>query len=120
MSSVHRSNNPLRAAQPVPSATRTASGVSDARWGASNGVATLTVYAASGTTPTLDVSLEVQRGADPTWITLLTFERQTGPGGQAMNLSLPQGGAYNLTAARYRFTIGGTGASFTFGVSEVF
>lgn len=74
-------------------------------------LATLTVTAASGTSPTLDVRLETTADGGTTWYTVGTFPTQTTTGSAARVLA-PVG-----SQARFAWTVGGTTPSFTFGIT---
>lgn len=73
--------------------------------------ATLTVTAASGTTPTLDVSLETSIDGGETWDTVGAFGQLKAAGSDG-HVFGPLG---NL--ARWKWTIGGGTPSFTFSVA---
>lgn len=75
-------------------------------------MATLAVSAASGTSPTLDVSLETSDSAGSTWTSVAAFAQQT----------TTQAGLYKVFGpvgyqCRWKWTIGGTTPSFTFTVA---
>lgn len=98
-------------------AARTTTGSTDAATlnnGASTangGSAVLSVSAASGTTPTLDVLVE-HSADDNTWATLATFSQQTTVNAQYLEFS----GTVEQYI-RISWTIAGTTPSFTFNVS---
>ncbi len=70
----------------------------------------LECIAASGTTPTLDVTLEdTVDGVN--WNPIATFTRLTGTGREVLNVTEPFG-----DRLRVSWVIGGTTPSFTFGV----
>lgn len=98
--------------QAVPSAARNASGSAPA---GQVGSAVLTVFAASGTAPTLDLAIE-ETSDGATWREVARFVQMTGPGQDARRLRVtvaPLG-----IVVRYRWTIS-AGASFTFAVMEI-
>lgn len=98
---------------PVASAARTAAGDSDSILGYAGAEtirAQLNVTAVSGTFPTLDVVIEDT--IDGTnWNTVGTFTQRTAVGRQVINVTTPF-----ANRLRVRWTIGGTGPSFTFSV----
>lgn len=95
---------------PLASAARTTSGNSTA-FACDNfdeALVMINVSAASGTSPTLDITFEVYDGAN--WMTHTAATQITGAGSQVMKLT-------NLgTEYRIKYTIGGTSPSFTFSV----
>ena len=101
----------------VPSATQTATGVSPSveALGRTALFVCVNITAASGTSPTLQCSLEWTNGdgvwylADP----VDQFTSRSTPGGW-IKAFVPKGDRY-----RVRWTIGGTTPSFTFEISEV-
>jgi hypothetical protein len=96
----------------VASAARTTTGTSTAfnSDGADSLEATLTVSAASGTTPTLDVTLETSiDGTD--WDTVAAFAQKTAAGSDK-HVFGPLG-----DQCRWKWTIGGTTPSFTFAIA---
>lgn len=102
------------AEQPVPTTARTVSGNSGPLNGygiASTLRAQLNVTAASGTTPTLDVVIEDSVDGGATWNTVGTFAQKVAAGREVINVTTPFTGML-----RVRWTIGGTGPSFTFAV----
>lgn len=72
--------------------------------------ATLSVSAASGTSPTLDVVLETSIDGGVTWDTVGAFTQQTAVGSDG-HVFGPLG-----DLSRWRWTIGGTTPSFTFAI----
>lgn len=101
------------AAGAVASAARTATGTGTAfdTEGADNISGTLTVTAASGTNPTLDVTLETT--ADGTnYYTVGSFTQKTGTATADAKVFGPVG-----SLSRWKWTIGGTTPSFTFSIS---
>lgn len=102
----------LRSDAAVASAARTATGTGSAFnvEDAESFEATLTITAASGTTPTLDLTLETT--VDGThWYSVAAFAQKTGAGSDARAFG-PLG-----DQARWKWTIGGTTPSFTFSVA---
>jgi hypothetical protein len=73
--------------------------------------ATLTVSAASGTTPTLDVTLETSIDGGTTWTTVAAFAQKTAAGSQGRVFG-PLG-----DQCRWKWTIAGTTPSFTFAIA---
>ena len=96
----------------VASAARTATGTGTAFdvGSAESLEAVLTVSAASGTTPTLDVSLETSIDGGTTWSTVGSFAQKTANGSEGKVFG-PLG-----DKCRWKWTIGGTTPSFTFAV----
>lgn len=99
---------------PVASAARTVNGDS----GPLNGYgiagtlrAQLDVTAASGTSPTLNVVIEDSVDGGATWNVVGTFAQKVAAGREVINVTAPFTGTL-----RVRWTIGGTGPSFTFAV----
>ena len=96
----------------IPSAVFTATGNGAAvdSAGADGGVFKLDVTAASGTTPTLDVKIQVLAFDGTTWLDVATFAQKTGVASEFKSVS--------LTGRKVRaiYTIGGTTPSFTFSV----
>lgn len=77
----------------------------------------LDVTAASGTTPTLDVTIETYDPVSNKWDTIVTFTQKTGTGTEWKH-SLDTGKKLgNIIRAKY--VIGGTSPSFTFTVSAI-
>lgn len=81
--------------------------------------AVLNVTAVSGTLPTLDVKLQINFDGGSSWRDLYHFERQTSiaggfGGGVAVMPALPANGQ-----RRWVWTVGGTGAHFTFSISTM-
>lgn len=73
----------------------------------------LEVTAASGTTPTLDVTIE--DSLDGTnWNTIGTFAQKTGTGTEVINITTPF-----ARRLRVKHVVGGTTPSFTFNVKAV-
>lgn len=97
----------------VASGARTATGTGSAfsTQDADSIEATLTVTAASGTTPTLDVTLETSIDDGSTWDTVGAFSQKTAAGSDG-HVFGPLG-----DLCRWRWTIGGTSPSFTFSVA---
>lgn len=99
---------------PVPSAARTATGVSSnlAGYGATKTLrAQLNVTATSGTSPTLNVIIEDSLDGGATWNTVGTFAQKTTAGREVINITNPFS-----PLLRISWTIGGTTPSFTFAV----
>lgn len=98
---------------PVASAARTATGNSGVLSGF-NPVASiraqLNVTAASGTTPTLDVTIEDTLDGT-TFQTVGTFAQKTGTGREVIDIAAPFANRLRIV-----WTIGGTSPSFTFQV----
>ena len=94
------------------SAARTATGTGAAVEVADRGSVRLLldVTAASGTTPTLDVTIETSYDGSTGWTSLGTFTQKTAVSSQRKNF----GGADRFVRASW--TIGGTTPSFTFSV----
>lgn len=104
----------------VPSAARTATGTGTAVKGfgpATKLRAALVVSAASGTTPTLDVVIEDTIDGT-TYFTLIAFTQRVGVANEAKNFTELEAAAGQVFTdqLRARWTIGGTGPSFTFAV----
>lgn len=100
----------------VASAARTASGNSGALGGYGQETkmrAAISVTAASGTSPTLDVVVEDTLDGT-NWFTVGTFTQKTAAGTQVVNVESP----FSDTL-RVRWTVGGTSPSFTFEVRWV-
>ena len=119
----------VRLIQPLTSAARTTSGNSQpiAIEDAKEFAVFLEVTAVSGTTPTLDVKLQVYDEINEQWHDLATlalgdavgatpanFAQVTATGRQARYRDKPMG-----ALLRVDYTIGGTSPSFTFSVSMV-
>jgi hypothetical protein len=108
-------NSENRSEVDVASAARTTTGTGTAFNTDDIGtiMATLVVSAASGTTPTLDVTLETSDAAGSTWTTVGTgFTQQT----------TTNAGLYKVHTAlgyqcRWKWTIAGTTPSFTFAIN---
>lgn len=101
-------------ATPVASAARTASGDSGPLTGLANANflrVMLSVTAASGTTPTLDVRFSDTLDGGASWNTLASFTQATAPGSQVVNYT----GPFSDTL-RVSWVIGGVTPSFTFSV----
>jgi hypothetical protein len=96
----------------VASAARTTTGTSAAfSTGSADSLeGTLTVTAASGTTPTLDVTLETSIDGGTTYDTVGAFAQKTAAGADG-HVFGPLG-----DTCRWRWTIAGTTPSFTFTV----
>lgn len=96
------------------SAARTTSGDSGTRDGYASAEtlrAQLDVTAAAGTSPTLNVVIEdTIDGVN--WNAIGTFAQKTAAGREVINITTPF-----TDSLRARWTIGGTGPSFTFSVS---
>ena len=90
--------------------TTTANGSSVDPEGAIVGIFALDITTASGTSPTLDVTIEVQDAAGA-WHTAGTFAQAVDDTGDS-TIAVPLGGR----AARAAWTIAGTSPSFTFSV----
>jgi hypothetical protein len=69
------------------------------------------VSAASGTTPTLDVTLETSIDGGATWDTVAAFAQKTAAGSDG-HVFGPLG-----DQCRWKWTIGGTTPSFTFAIA---
>lgn len=95
------------------SATRTASGTGDTyEMGAQTTMRMLlSVTAASGTTPTLDVVVETSHDGSTGWVPLFTFGQKTTTGSDRVSFS----GADRFVRCKY--TLGGTAPSFTFSLT---
>jgi nitrate/nitrite transporter NarK len=98
----------------VASAARTATGTSSAFATADTDhlTATLVVTAASGTTPTLDVTLETTADGTNYYTVPVTFPQQTGTTTGVARVF----GSLGATS-RWKWTIGGTTPSFTFSIA---
>lgn len=98
---------------PVPSAARTASGNVTVPGAASADSlrAQLSVTAAAGTSPTLNVIIEDSLDGGATWNVIGTFAQRTAVGREVINITIPF-----TEAMRVSWTIGGTAPSFTFEV----
>ena len=79
----------------------------------------LDVSAISGTTPTLDVTIEQQDPLSLKWVTCVTFAQQTTANG-TQSLTIPAQ-TIELNAVNYRakYVVGGTGPSVTFTCSVI-
>lgn len=100
----------------VPSAVRTASGNTDllAGYGSSSTIrAQLEVTGASGTSPSLTVTVEDTLDGT-TWNAVGTFAAKTAAGREVLNITTPFS-----DRLRVRWAITGTTPSFTFGVRVV-
>lgn len=75
-------------------------------------VATLVISAASGTTPTLDLTLQTSADGGTSWQTVAAFAQQTGTTAGVWKVFGPMG-----STCRWSWVIGGTTPSFTFAVS---
>lgn len=97
----------------VASAARTTTGTSTPfNTGAADSIeGFLTVSAASGTTPTLDVTLETSVDGGSTWDTVGAFSQLTAAGSDS-HVFGPLG-----DKCRWKWTIAGTTPSFTFTVA---
>lgn len=97
----------------VASAARTATGTGSAfdTPDAESLEATLTVSAASGTTPTLDVTLETSIDGGTSWDTVGAFGQLTAPGSDG-HVFGPLG-----DQCRWKWAVGGTTPSFTFSIA---
>ena len=73
----------------------------------------LNVTTATGTSPTLDITVETSAdsslGTDATWYALTTFTQKTGVSNQYLNFNRNLGESIRLS-----WTLGGTTPSFTF------
>lgn len=100
----------------VTSAARTTSGnsgtIADDFAGSCS--ALLVVSAQSGTTPTLDVTLDESYDNGTTWQTIWAFPRFAGATGNARMPQIPIGGR-----RRWSWTIAGTTPSFTFAITTM-
>lgn len=97
----------------VASATRSTNGDSGAvsGWGSASTLrAQLDVTAAAGTSPTLDVVIEDTLDGT-NWNVIGTFAQKIAVGREVINITTP----FSETL-RARWTVGGTGPSFTFGI----
>lgn len=103
----------VRSDAAVASAARTVTGVGAAFNTASADAleATLTISAASGTTPTLDLRLETSIDDGVTWKTVKAFAQKTAAGSDG-DVFGPLG-----SKCRWAWTIAGTTPSFTFAVT---
>lgn len=102
----------------LKSGTRTADGdnsttPSDAKW-AKEAMFFLNVSAASGTTPTLDVTIKSKDDTSGGWFTIATFTQKTAVGSELKTLSANLG---SIIAVFWE--IGGTTPSFTFSVGFI-
>lgn len=109
----HYEGEEARADAAVASAARTATGTSTAFdvEDAESLEATLTVTAASGTTPTLDVTLETSIDGGTTYDTVGAFDQKAAAGSDK-HVFGPLG-----DKCRWKWTIAGTTPSFTFSVA---
>lgn len=98
---------------PVASAARTATGNGSALSASAFSAVSLflNVTAASGTTPTLDVTVEESDDGGSTWRTVGTFAQKTGVSNERKTFLIA------ADTYRVRWTIGGTTPSFTFAVT---
>lgn len=103
----------VRSDAAVASAARTATGTSAAfdTGPADSFEATLTCTTRSGTTPTLDVTLETSIDGGTTWDTVGAFAQLTAASADG-HVFGPLG-----DKCRWKWTIGGTTPSFTFGIT---
>lgn len=103
----------------LASGARTATGVGSAVCGFGRYekfAAELVVSAASGTTPTLDVTLQHSIDGGTTWFTLATFTQKTATGSELKTeteVEAATGEVYG-DCFRVSYVIGGTTPSFTF------
>jgi len=98
------------------SAARTATGNGDGFEGfgeANQAVFTLAVTAASGSNPTLDVTVQHSIDGGTTWFDLVSFAQKTGTGSELKST----GGAFVGDHLRAKWTIGGSNPSFPFKVN---
>lgn len=97
----------------LPSGTRTATENGDAYDAGARGVfrGILTVSAASGTSPTLDVAIQTRRNASDTWRTVGSFAQATAAGAERKCF------AGIDREVRAVATLGGTSPSFDVSVS---
>lgn len=103
----------------LASAARTATGTGSAVCGFSRYekfAAELVVSAASGTTPTLDVTLQHSIDGGTNWYTLATFTQKTATGSELKTESEVEAATAEVygDCLRAIWTIGGTTPSFTF------
>ena len=118
MSPLDRQGNYVAGDRPRPdaavaSAARTATGTSSAfeTQSADSIEGTLVVTAGSGTTPTLNVSLETSIDGGTTYSTVGSFAQKTGAASEGKVFG-PLG-----DLSRWRWTIAGTTPSFTFSIA---
>lgn len=100
---------------PVPSAARTTSGDTGLLdgYGPTKSIrAQLDVTAVAGTSPTLDVVIEDTIDGGTNWNVIGTFAQRTLVAREVLNITGPFS-----DRLRVRWTIGGTGPSFTFAVT---
>lgn len=97
----------------VPSAARTTSSQTSALDATTIRALSLKldVTASSGTTPTLDVVVEESDDGGTTWRTVGSFAQKTGVSNESKSFLIA------ADTYRVRWTIGGTGPSFTFSVA---
>lgn len=76
--------------------------------------AALVVTALTGTTPTLNVTVEDSLDGGVTWFTVVTFAQKTAAGSEAVSLSGPFS-----DQLRVKWTVGGTTPSASFTVDVV-
>lgn len=103
----------------VASAARTATGTGSAVCGFQRYekfAAELVVTAASGTTPTLDVTLQHSMDGGTTWFTMATFTQKTATGSELKSEAEVEAATAEVygDCLRAIWTIGGTTPSFTF------
>lgn len=101
------------------SAARTATGTGSAVCGFGRFekfAAELVVSAASGTTPTLDVTIQHSIDGGTTWFTLMTFTQKTSTGSELKSEAEVEAATAEVygDCIRAIWTIGGTTPSFTF------
>lgn len=109
----HYEDEEARSDAAVASAARTTTGIGSSfnSESATALEATLSVTAASGTSPTLDVRLETSIDAGTTWSTVDSFGQKTAAATEGKVFG-PIG-----DVCRWAWTIGGTSPSFTFSIS---
>lgn len=108
----------------LPSAARTASGsqiLADPNSMQDDPISMLLILditAVSGTTPTLDLVLEVQDPSSQKWVQVVAFPQKTAVGTSLLWFGVGNDGFFApaLSGMRLRWTIGGTIPSFTFSV----
>jgi hypothetical protein len=110
---------PYMAQTLVASAARTATGTGSAVCGFAKFekfAVELVVSAASGTTPTLDVTVQHSIDGGANWYTLTTFTQKTAAGSELKTESEVEAATAEVYGDCFRaiWTIGGTTPSFTF------
>lgn len=102
----------------LPSAVRTVSGASGdiAQTEATRGMFFLNVTAASGTSPTLDVTVEAKDPVSGEYFTIGTFAQATGVSSEMVAIGGGSDAEFVPRTFRVAYAMAGTSPSFTFSV----